>query len=147
MISSGRLGSPLSYVIICGGRGGAVTDPGSPHNCSRRNILDMFTIEIVSPDNSQPCNFIHLHVAGAPSVADGQGESGGRWPIFFISQVSPVFKPCRTSKRPGNPSQTIVGKSIRMCVRLTWEKTRRPRMLWTHFCTTDEEIATSTDPQ
>ena len=55
MMSSGRLGSPASYVTIGRGGGagrrgpeGMVTSPGLPHSRSRRTTPDMFPIGIVS---------------------------------------------------------------------------------------------------
>jgi len=67
MMSSGRLWSPLSYVIV----GGMITGLESPHNPGRLKTLDTFPIGIVSPERARGSVALYTHTPPVrpPSLA------------------------------------------------------------------------------
>ena len=63
------------FLIVCyrgSGRRGVVTGPISPRN-RRREILDIFTVEIASPDGTQFCEFVRSHAVDTLSIVGYQG--------------------------------------------------------------------------
>ena len=129
MTSSGRLGSPVSYVTV--GRNGSwpddkVAGPASFHDRNQRKTLDTFTVKksLVKITRRSASLHTHMPLVRSPLLDTGINWVEGDWYAFKFN-LSQLINPSeRQSALP-----TRVRPRKQGCVRNTWKETNHPGML------------------